>query len=454
MIGVLIDKLFDRLKTHGSKVAIFEKGNTYTYSNLLAEAEKWTSKFEKILENHQVIALQSDFSFEAIALLIALYQQGKVVALISPSAKNVPAYCEDAQAGYLFHYTDGRLGGSELIKRDKRVNKNTHPLLVGLATKKHAGFIIFSSGTTGRPKAILHDLENFLTSYDNVKKAFCTLSFLLLDHIAGLDTLFYTLSSGGSLALPTGRTPTAVCKLISDCKVEVLPVSPSFLNLLLLSGEYQNFDLSSLKIVSYGSEPINNSVLAQLPELFPNAKIIQKYGTSEFGSPRSKTKEGDSAWMKLDGEQFQTKIEKGVLWVKAQSTMLGYLNAEGMLEQDGWLCTGDLVEVDGPWMRIVGRQSDIINVGGEKVFPIEVESIINGINEVMDCIVFGEQHAILGNQVCVKVRCDSNVETKQLRKLIRKHCTHQLERFKVPSKFEFVSEELTNQRQKKIRSIQ
>ena len=446
---MLIDKLFDRLKSHGSKVAIYEKGEIYTYSELLIEAEKWTSKLEKTLEAQHVIALQSDFSFEAIALLIALYRQGKVVALISPGAKSVQTYCEDAQAGYLFNDADGHLSGSEL----KRAYENAHPLLVGLAAKKHAGFIIFSSGTTGRPKAILHDLENFLTSYDNVKKAFCTLSFLLLDHIAGLDTLFYTLSSGGSLALPKGRTPTAVCKLIADCKVEVLPVSPSFLNLLLLSGEYQHYDLSSLKVVSYGSEPINDSVRVKLPELFPHAKIIQKYGTSEFGSPRSKTKEGDSAWMKLDGEQFQTKVEDGILWVKAQSTMLGYLNAEGMLEQDGWLCTGDMVEVDGPWLRIIGRKSDIINIGGEKVFPIEVESRLNEVADVIDSMVFGESHAMLGNQVCAKVRCEPGMDTKALKKAIRWHCLKHLERYKVPSKFKFVTEALTNKREKKQRVI-
>ena len=446
---MLIDKLFGRLQSHGSKVAIFEKGKVYDYSDLLAEAEKWTSRLEKTLGNQHVIALQSDFSFEAISLLIALYRQGKVVALISPGAKNVQAYCEDAQAEYLFSYDIGGLRGVEVT----RENNDTHPLLVELSAKKHAGFIIFSSGTTGRPKAILHDLEKFLTSYENVKKTFCTLSFLLLDHIAGLDTLFYTLSSGGSLVLPDGRTPASICKLISDCKVEVLPVSPSFLNLLLLSGEYQNFDLSSLKVVSYGSEPIIDSVLVKLPELFPNAKIIQKYGTSEFGSPRSKTKEGDSAWMKLDGDQFQTKIENGILWVKAQSTMLGYLNAEGMLERDGWLCTGDMVEVDGPWMRIIGRESDIINIGGEKVFPIEVESRLNEVSAVIDSIVFGESHAMLGNQVCAKVRCEPGVDTKILKKTIRKHCLNYLERYKVPSKFEFVTESLINKREKKQRSI-
>jgi len=446
---VLIDKLFQRLQTNTTKVAVVEQGKTYLYRDLIAATESWVQKLDETVLETQVVAVQSDFKFQSIALILALFRRGLVVALISPSAKNIQTYCKDAQAEYLFSASDAEdeLTGAKL----HCVSDKKHALLNELQLRKHAGFIIFSSGTTGRPKAILHDLEQFLTSYTNVQKAFCTLSFLLLDHIAGLDTLFYTLSSGGSLALPDARTPTAVCKLISDCQVEVLPVSPSFLNLLLLSAEYQNYDLSSLKIVSYGSEPINSNVLKRLPDLFPQARIIQKYGTSEFGSPRSKTREDDSAWMKLDSTNFKTKIVDGILWVKAQSTMLGYLNAEGMLEKDGWLCTGDLVEVEGGWMRIIGRKSDIINVGGEKVFPIEVESVINELTDVIDSMVYGIPHPMLGNQVCIKVFYAKGIDSKSLKKAIRQRCLKELERYKVPTKFEFVTETLTNNREKKQR---
>lgn len=447
---MLIDKLVERLCDNSTKVALFESGQSFTYKDLTTESDKWCERLDNYgISTQQIVAVQSDFSFQSISLLIALFRRGGVVALISPGAKDVLAYCEDAQADHVFTASNGEL---EYRNIDTKADSK-HQLLQNLFVKNHSGFIIFSSGTTGRPKAILHDLEKFLTSYENVNKAFCTLSFLLLDHIAGLDTLFYTLSSGGSLAVPAARTPSAVCKLVEECQVEVLPVSPSFLNLLMLSGEYRNFDFSSLKIVSYGSEPINSNVLARLPELFPNARIIQKYGTSEFGSPRSKTREDDSAWMKLDSENFKTKIQDGILWVKSESTMLGYLNADGMLEQEGWLCTGDMVELDGDWMRIIGRESDIINVGGEKVFPIEVESALNELADVEDSMVYGEPHPILGNQVCVRVRCDSNVETKALKKVIKKHCRLKLERFKIPSKFEFVNEPLTNQRQKKQRTV-
>jgi len=447
---MLIDDLFERMRGYTSRTAIFEQGRTYSYGELLAKVARWEATLDSVaFSSKQVIALQSDFSFQSIALLLALFKRGHVVALLSPNVRDTAPFYEGAFVEHLFSCSGVEVQSHEL----DALETQKHVLLQGLEERSHAGFIIFSSGTTGRPKAILHDLEKFLTSYVGVSKAFNTLAFLLFDHIAGVDTLLYTLSSGGSLAVPEARTPESVCRLIADVGVEVLPVSPSFLNLLLISGAYRKHDLSSLKTVSYGSEPINSHVLDKLPEIFSQARIIQKYGTSEFGSPRSKTRDDSSAWMKLDSERFQTKVIDGLLWVKANSTMLGYLNAVGMLEQDGWLCTGDMVELDGEWMRILGRKSDIINVGGEKVFPVEVEAVLSDVLGVVDSMVYGEAHVLLGNQVCVKVCHVDGEDTKELKKQIRKHCSATLERYKVPSKFVFSTEKLTNQREKKQRSV-
>ncbi len=445
---MLLDLLNKRLLENGPLCAVVEGDNSYSYSDLSSAVDKWLVELDALsIQRGQVIGVQSDYTYRTISLLIALFRNGNVVALMSPHIKDVSRYCEDAFIEYLFVQKGQQLFGSSV----QRKSSEGHYLLKALKEQEHSGFIIFSSGTTGRPKAILHDLEKFLSSFIAVNKAYRTLAFLLLDHIAGLDTLFYTLFSGGSLVLTSSRGPNHICKLIMEHRVDVLPVSPSFLNLLIISGEYSRFDLSSLKVVSYGSEPMGNSVLNRLPEVFPNVRILQKYGTSEFGSPRSKTRGSDSSWLKIDSENFQTKVENGVLWVKSRSTMLGYLNADGMLEEDGWLCTGDMVEVDKGWLRIIGRESDIINVGGEKVFPVEVESVLNELDAVDDCIIYGEPHTMLGNQVCAKVRCGDELDTKALKKTIRKYCLNKLERYKVPSKFEFTSQALVNKRHKKQR---
>lgn len=446
---MLLDQLDRSILKHGERDAVVENGSVFSYIDLRIQINEWSDKLDVLdIRVGAVVGIQSDFSYQTIALVISLFRRGSVVAFISMGAKQVERYCEDAFVEYLFVE-----GGEGLVGRPiGQQVRERHVLLCELEMQKRPGFIIFSSGTTGHPKAILHDVEKFLSSFKSANKPFRTLTFLLLDHIAGIDTLFYNLYSGGCLVLPSSRTPQHICSLISEHKIEVLPVSPSFLNLLILSREYELFDLSSLEIITYGSEPMSNAVLEKLPVAFPGVTILQKYGTSEFGSPRSKTRDGDSSWIKLDSGDFQTKVINGVLWVRSSSTMVGYLNANGMLESEGWLCTGDLVETDqGGWLRFIGRESDIINVGGEKVFPIEVESVINELEDVDDCAVFGEMHVLLGNQVCAKVRCDSNVNTKLLKKAIRKHCLDSLERYKVPSKFEFTSSDLVNSRHKKQR---
>ena len=445
---MLLDLLNSRFLIHSERNAVVENGKTFSYKDLNTQVDEWAVRTDVLgISAGTVVGVQSDFSYQTIALLISLFRKGCVVAFISSSAKQVERYCEEAFVEYLFVQEEEGLAS----KHVGLAGRKRHELLCELERKKRSGFIIFSSGTTGRPKAILHDLEKFLSSFESANKSFRTLAFLLLDHIAGIDTLFYSLYSGGCLVLASSRTPRNICGLISCHKIEVLPVSPSFLNLLILSSEHEEFDLSSLEIITYGSEPMSDAVLKKLPLIFPDTIILQKYGTSEFGSPRSKTREGDTSWIKLDSPNFQTKVSGGVLWVKSSSTMVGYLNADGMLESEGWLCTGDLVEVDNGWLRFIGRETDIINVGGEKVFPVEVESVVNEVETVDDCAVFGEVHALLGNQVCVKIRCGSEVDTKLLKKAIRKHCICSLERYKVPSKFEFTSSSLVNSRHKKQR---
>jgi acyl-CoA synthetase (AMP-forming)/AMP-acid ligase II len=321
-----------------------------------------------------------------------------------------------------------------------------------LKNRKASGFIIFSSGSTGRAKAILHEADRFLAKFENAGKAFRTLTFLLFDHIAGLDTLFYGLASGGTVVFPDNRDPVSVARLMQDTRVEVLPASPTFLRLFCLSEEAGRFDLSSLKIITHGSEPMDSSTLNRLRERFPGVQLIQKYGTSEFGAPRSKSRGDGSLWMKLSGEGFSVCVRDGVLWVRADAAMLGYLNVPPPKIENGWMCTGDSVEVDGEWIRILGRQSDLIIVGGEKVFPAEVEETILELPQFQEAKVWGEKHALIGQIVCAAVVvAKSAIGDDEALRIIRSHCGSKLARYKVPVKVCVSQESLVGSRHKMSR---
>jgi acyl-coenzyme A synthetase/AMP-(fatty) acid ligase len=294
-------------------------------------------------------------------------------------------------------------------------------------------------------------LERFLLKYDKPGKRMRTIAFLLYDHIAGIDTLFYTLSSGGVLIAPDRRDPRSICRLIESCRAEVLPTSPTFLNLLSISGEYADFDLSSLKIVTYGSEPMNQSTLDRVQRVFSSAQILQKYGTSEFGSPRSRSRGRDSLWLEFDADGMQTRVINGMLQVKSDTAMLGYLNAPSPFDEEGWYRTGDIVECEGDWVHIRGRECEIINVGGEKVYPQEVEAVILELEFVKDAIVRGKSNPITGQIVTAEINVRRSIDEQVAWREVRKHCRARLAPHKVPVRVMLSEEALTTDRQKKIR---
>jgi acyl-coenzyme A synthetase/AMP-(fatty) acid ligase len=260
------------------------------------------------------------------------------------------------------------------------------------------------------------------------------------------------LSNGGVVLALKDRRPDSICAFIENHQIELLPASPSFLNLLLISEEYKNYDFSSLKLITYGTEPMPQSTLARLKKTFPEIKLQQTYGLIELGVMRSKSKSDESLWVKIGGEGYETRVADGLLEIKADSAMLGYLNAPSPFTSDGWFMTGDQVEVDGEYVKILGRKSEIINVGGEKVYPAEVESIIQELNNVAEVTVFGEKNPIMGNVVCARVRLIDEEEKKQFTTRLKIHCRQKLQSFKVPVKIIFDNEQQSGDRFKKKRS--
>jgi long-chain acyl-CoA synthetase len=316
------------------------------------------------------------------------------------------------------------------------------------------GLVLFSSGSTGKIKAAVHDFAGLLEKYKTRRKDLRTLTFLLFDHIGGIDTLLYTLSNGSCIVTVEDRSPDSVCAAIEKFQVEVLPVTPTFLKLLLLSEAYSRHNLTSLKFITYGTEVMPESTLKRCHQLFPQVTILQKYGTTEVGTLRSKSKSSDSLWVKIGGEGYQTRVVNGILQIKANSAMLGYLNAPSPYTEDGWFNTGDAVLLENDYVKFLGRKSEIINVGGEKVYPAEVESVIQEMDNVAEVTVYGEPNAIVGNIVCAKVGLRHEEEHREFINRLKKYCKERLQNFKVPVKIEIIEKPQHSERFKKKRPLQ
>ena len=203
-----------------------------------------------------------------------------------------------------------------VIRRDNRRN---HPLMEQLRAADRAGLVLFSSGSTGRPKAILHSLPELLAKFRKLRHCYRTLTFPLFDHIGGFNTLFYTLANLGCVVVADDRSVSSVCQVIErHRRVELLPTSPSFLNLMLLSGAHRSHDLSSLQLITDGTEVMPEHTLGMANAAFPGARFLQTYGLSELGILRSKSESNDSLRVKIGGGDYETRVVEQLIGIVAK----------------------------------------------------------------------------------------------------------------------------------------
>lgn len=442
-----IDFLTQRFAERREDTALIWRDESYSYGRLLDELARARDELARHVPANAVVSLEADFSPRAIALLLALIEHGAVVVPLTSSVEQKkPEFRSIAEVEVV-----ASIDASDEAAFTATGTTARHDLLVALKQREHPGLILFSSGSTGKSKAAVHDFVPLLEKFKVQRHRKRAITFLLFDHIGGINTLLYYLSNGGSIVTVQDRSAHSVCAAIERHRVQVLPTSPTFINLMLVSGAYRNFDLSSLELITYGTEVMPESTLARLNRELPNVQTLQTYGLSELGILRSKSKSSDSLWVKVGGEGFETRVVDGMLEIKAKSAMLGYLNAPSPFTEDGWFRTGDAVEVDGEYIRILGRKSELINVGGEKVYPAEVESVLQQMDGVVDVAVHGEANPLTGQIVVARVQLERDEPLPAFRQRLRAYCKDRLPRYAIPQKVMLSSAPIHGERFKKIR---
>lgn len=396
--------LKERFEKFSSKTAFIEAGQPWSYGNLLNAIT--TAK--SALGSERIVSIQTASTAEGLAQLIAIAESNHIALPLPP---DIP---QDEQA-------------------QMRKVATRSPLLDQLSG---SGLILFSSGTSGEPKGMLHDLTTLLNRFEQVTpREDRTLQLLLIDHIGGLDAALRCLCAGSTLIIPEARTPEAAGRAIEAHKVNILPASPTFLNLMLINGVAEQFDCSSVKIIAYGAEAMPQQLLARLENSFPQADLQQKFGTSETGAIRTQSNHKSSLYFRIKDTDTEWKVIDDELWLKTPSRILGYLNAnESSLEADGWYRTGDLVE-EGPGqsLRIIGRKSATINVGGQKVHPSEVEAVLHGIKGIEACYVYGAPDPITGQRITCEISVNTPQDKRSWKRTIRNYCRGKLAPWKIPS---------------------
>lgn len=441
--------LIERFKETPDKTAFIHEGRYVSYGQVVEKVDSFEKSFLEhgVRQGHTVV-LVGDYSPEVFCAILALTLCGGIVIPLTPNSVIEESTVLEI-SGCDWYVKFNRIG--ETFTATQRGVKSGNKLLEEFIQKKSPGLVLFSSGSTGKPKGILHDFVRIAEKFRVKRPPVIAIPFLMIDHFGGINTILAIVSGLGTVVTVADRSVAKICEAISKYKVELLPATPSFLNLLLVSRVYEAYDLSSLKRITYGTEVMPQSTLDRLNNIFSQVKLLQTYGLSEVGVLHSQSRGDGSTWVKIGGDGFQIRVIDGILWIKSSYAMIGYLNAPSDFDDDGWFNTHDQVEIDGEYFRILGRETDLINVGGQKVYPAEIESVILELENIEDVAIFGEQHALLGQIVVAKVLLQNPEALEDVKKRIRAACNAKLASYKIPSKVILVESQLHNVRQKKVR---
>lgn len=282
--------------------------------------------------------------------------------------------------------------------------------------------ILYTSGTTGRPKGVMLSHNNVVNAVEIWSDA---LQFRPTDrvyisiplfHCAGLHVIGVgTMCGGAALVIDETFSPDRTLQNITKDRVTIFTGVPTMYSILLGKKGMSNYQFEHVRKFAYGSAPMPHEVVKQLKESFPNIEIQNLYGQTE-STPGGTSLTDDAALERVgsvgralartqikiidnDGNELPSE-QIGEICIKGPQIMKGYLKNEEETKKviiDGWLYTGDLGRLDDDgYLYIVDRKKDMIIRGGENIYPIEVENVLYQIPQVLDAAVIGIPHEVYG----------------------------------------------------------
>lgn len=287
--------------------------------------------------------------------------------------------------------------------------------------------IIFTtSGTTGEPKQITHTYDNLIKNIKIKKELKNTVWGLTYDwkKIAGSQVILQSYLNGGKVVNLFKKSYSEIINLIEEYKITHISATPTFYRLL------GNIVFENVKQVTLGGEVVDSSIIKHIKKIFPNAKITNIYALTEFGTLFASNQD----YFEYSGKiNTFIKIENNNIFVK---------------QNNEWVNTGDAIEwLDESKFKIVGRETNMINVGGVKINPVKVEEAINKLEYVSNSIVYGKENSVMGMIVVADIILNSSIEVKQ----IKSDLTKKLSQYEIPLKINVVEKIEINSNGKIVR---
>jgi len=318
---------------------------------------------------------------------------------------------------------------------------------------------IFTSGSTGEPKAVRHSWETLTRPVRNSSPS-GPQTWLLTYRpslYAGIQVFMHCLMNRDALVLPdAGSSVSELIGLMHDHNVTCVSATPSYWRRLITLGSRASLQRLHLAQITLGGEASDQALLDSLKQLFPMARLVHIYATSELGRCFS-VSDGRAGFPAsyLDApswEGVELKLEDGELHVRSANAGLGQTEEAPTRSRDaGWLATGDLIDRVSDRCHFVGRRTELINVGGNKVHPLRVEQVVCRIPGVAEARVYSRKSSLVGQMVaCEFVACEG-FEAQAVKEAVLTYCREQLAPHERPRFIEPVAQIRLSEAGKKLR---
>ncbi len=425
-----------------SRVALANEQSQYTYQDLI-ELKTSNKEVIEVLRGSSLV-INGRERLEFALLLSILDGEAEKILFLPLDINNTlhEKYYLEANINYEVYLENNILKYNVV---NATTQKNTSK------TSYETEWIIPTSGTTNIPKLISHTFQSLTKSTKfNVELGENYRWGLVFDiyRFSGIQVFLQSILAGSTLIItnPT-HSMSQILTLLAEKQCNALSATPSFWRKVLMTKES---DKLQLERITLGGEISDNNILQALKQKFPQARISHIYASTEVGVGFSVT-DGEEGFpiSYLDGglDTIKMKIDnEGLLWIAPKNKGQKYLSNDKMYDIDGYINTGDLVELKNDRVYFLGRDSGAINVGGNKVQPEEVESNLLATGLLSAAYVYAIKNPMMGSLVCADVvLIDENADKKEVKKHILKFCRESLEGFKVPAIIKFVKELQTTQ---------
>jgi acyl-CoA synthetase (AMP-forming)/AMP-acid ligase II len=445
---VLRDWIEQAASRHGDTVYLAEArgGGTLTYDGLRAAVGDWERRLdEAALPPGARIAVRYDEPLEYATALVAIVAAGRVAVPLDPGAPPADAARVLAVARPAVTVTNGSFG-KILFDHPERARGDS-------------GIFLCTSGTTGTPKGILlrdeqlaHTAESVVTSHrlTRVDRGYCSLPLFHVN--AEVVGLLATLRAGAYLAVDKKFSRRGFWEMIAEHRITWINAVPAIISILAM--EPPSVRPAGVRFVRSASAPLPKAALERF-ESEVGVPVVETYGMTEAASmitanpvdgPRKTGSAGRPAGSEVqiespDGAAMPGEV--GRVRIRGGGVITSYASGgrPGAIDADGWLDTGDLgyLDADG-YLFLVGRSDDVINRGGEKIYPRDIEEILLAQPGVRSAAVVGAFDEVLGERPVAYVVPDAGWAAADVETLLRETCAAELPRHKQPSEYRLVAE--------------